>query len=208
MTTRSWKHTHNYKHHCFTNTEHDVDFMIPFLRHSSTQPYNKYNRFQNLYSLIMFGMSTLERVVINGIRPNQYNYICLLLLIVRCGFYKIVLWVVLCGFLFAFIAQFSHIQDECIQPDNENRNDFLYNQVTSSVNYRTDNFLTRFLCFSLDIQMEHHLFPNLPHSSIRKIQPIVRDYCIKNNIPYVEKSSVFHAFGSYISYLYKMGNPQ
>jgi fatty acid desaturase len=113
----------------------------------------------------------------------------------------------LSGLVFLSIAQLSHIQPECIQINRENKNDFLYNQVSSAINYRTDDPITRFISFGLDIQIEHHLFPNIPHSSLRKIQHVVRGYCDKNNIPYIEKSSVFRAIYSYICYLYTMGNP-
>ena len=123
------------------------------------------------------------------------------------GVYKIILWVSLVGFLFAFTAQLSHIQHECIQLNNDKKNDFLYNQISSSMNYKTDNPIIRFICFSLDIQIEHHLFPNIPHSSLRQIQHIVRGYCEKNDIPYIEKPSIFSTIYSYICYLYKMGNP-
>jgi fatty acid desaturase len=73
------------------------------------------------------------------------------------------------------------------------------------MNYRTDDFITRFLAMTLDIQIEHHLFPSIPTSSLRQIQHIVRDYCDKNDIPYIEKPSIFPAIYSYICYLYKMG---
>ena len=67
---------------------------------------------------------------------------------------------------------------------------------------RTD--LSRFICFGLDIQIEHHIFPNIPHSSLRKIQNIVYNYCNKNNIPYIEKLNVCSAIYSHITYLHKM----
>ena len=113
----------------------------------------------------------------------------------------------LTGLIFLLTAQLSHIQHECIQIYRVNKNDFLYNQVSSSMNYRTNNTIIRFLCFGLDIQIEHHLFPNIPHSSLRKIQHIVRNYCDKNNIPYIEKDSIFSSIYSYVCYLYNMGNP-
>ena len=108
---------------------------------------------------------------------------------------------------YTFISQLSHIHNECIQINLENKNDFLYNQVSSSMNYRTDDFITRFLAMTLDIQIEHHLFPSIPTSSLRQIQHIVRGYCEKNDIPYIEKPSIFPTIYSYICYLYKMGNP-
>ena len=108
--------------------------------------------------------------------------------------------------LFVIIANLSHIQNECIQINTDNKNDFLYNQISSSINYKTNNPIIRFICFGLDIQIEHHLFPNIPHTSLRKIQYIIREYCEKNDIPYIENLNIFSSFYSYICYLYKMGH--
>jgi fatty acid desaturase len=126
----------------------------------------------------------------------------LLFILYRCGFYNTLVFYLLSGFLFLVIAQVSHIQPECV---NNKSNDFLVNQVTSTINYRTDNIVTRFLCFGLDIQIEHHLFPNIPHSTLRQIQPIVRDYCAQNGVTYIERSDVFEMAKSYWWHLYKMG---
>jgi linoleoyl-CoA desaturase len=85
-----------------------------------------------------------------------------------------------------------------------NKNDFLYNQVSSAINYRTDNPISRYICFGLDIQIEHHLFPNIPHSSLGQIQPVVKLYCDKNDIPYTEYPNMGLAIINYIKYLYGM----
>jgi fatty acid desaturase len=138
---------------------------------------------------------------------NVTFFLVISFLVYIFGYLKMLLMFDCIGFGYTFIANLSHIQHECIQINTENKNDFLYNQVSSSMNYRTDDPITRFICFGLDIQIEHHLFPNIPHSSLRQIQHIVRNYCNKNDIPYIEKPSIFPAIYSYISYLYKMGNP-
>jgi linoleoyl-CoA desaturase len=208
MVESNWKFKHNYLHHSFTNTEHDSDFSLPnqIIRHSNYQKYNWYNKFQSFYSLLIFQLSFLYKGFFTSIKQKgSRNWLCFPLLLCVFGFYKTIFWYSLCGLLFAFIAQISHIQHECIQLNTENKNDFLYNQVSSSMNYKTDNLVMRILCFSLDIQIEHHLFPNIPHSSLRKIQRVVREYCEKNNIPYIEKPSIFPAIYSYICYLYSMG---
>jgi len=210
MIESNWKFIHNYSHHCFTNTKYDCDFSLPnqIIRHSAEQSYNWYNKFQSLYSLFIFQLSFIHKgFIISITRKGSKNFICFPILIYFFGVYKILYWYSLCGLLFAFIAQLSHIQYECIQINTENKNDFLYNQVSSSMNYRTDDIFTRFMCFSLDIQIEHHIFPNIPHSSLRQIKHIVRKYCEKNDIPYIEKSNIFPTMYSYICYLYKMGNP-
>ena len=210
MVESNWKFIHNYSHHCFTNTEYDVDFALPkqLLRHSPTQKYNWYNKYQSFYSLFLFQLTCfLKGIFVSLMRRGSCNWLFFPLLLWVFGVYNTILWYALSGMLFAFIAQLSHIQSECIQPDLAKKNDFLYNQVASSMNYRTFGPMTRFICFGLDIQIEHHLFPTIPHSSLRQIKPIVRGYCEKNDIPYIEKPNMLSSILSYVGFLYKMGNP-
>ena len=211
FTTNDWKFDHNYLHHCFTNTYYDDDFgkrQILF-RHSNTHAYYFHQRFQFLYSFIIFIVfGILSKCVFRSIKKRRWNIIVFLSILYKFGFKHTSILYGLIGFLFLSIAQLSHIQHECIDMNKEHKNDFLYNQVSSTMNYRTDYPITRIMCFGLDIQIEHHLFPNIPHSSLRKIKHIVRGYCDKNNIPYIEKPSVFPLMYSYVRHLYNMGNPQ
>jgi len=210
LSVGEWKERHNYLHHCFTNTEYDTDFYKKklFLRHSNNHTHYFHHRLQYLYVSLLFLLNGYNRTILRNIRVNDY----VTLFGVMCIYYRfgIINALILFGsfaFISAFIVNLSHIHYECIQINTENKNDFLYNQVSSSMNYRTDDPITRFICISLDIQIEHHLFPNIPHSSLRQIQHIVRDYCDKNNIPYIEQPSIFQIIYSYIYYLYKIGNP-
>lgn len=206
-----WKHTHNYLHHSFTNGDYDEDYNFTrygnMLRHSVKYPHMYIHKFQSIYSIILFTTTFFNKCFIKSITLKKKNIISLLFMFYILGLFNSSIFYGISSLLFTFIAQLSHIQHECIQINTEKKNDFLYNQVSSSMNYRTDDFITRLICFSLDIQIEHHLFPNIPHSSLRQIQHIVRGYCEKNDIPYIEKPSIFPTFYSYICYLYKMGNP-
>ena len=38
----------------------------------------------------------------------------------------------------------------------------------------------------LNYQIEHHLFPNMPRPSLRKVRPIVRQFCRDASISYHE----------------------
>lgn len=60
---------------------------------------------------------------------------------------------------------------------------FIRQQVPTSRDVRVPWFL-RSLVGGLDFQIEHHLFPNMPESSLGKAQPLVQKFCIQNNIPY------------------------
>jgi len=210
IVTSDWKYDHNYLHHCFTNTPYDNDFQVNsyVLRHSLEHPHLLHHKFQYIYSYFLFIIGGFAKGPLRSIRDRKWNAMLFLLILFRFGLLHTFYLYGSTGFIFLSIAQLSHIQYECIQVNNEKKNDFLYNQVTSSMNYETANPLIRFITFGLDIQIEHHLFPNIPHSSLRQIKPIVRNYCEKNDIPYIEKPSIFPVINSYANYLYNMGNPK
>ena len=203
LTSEEWKWDHNYLHHGFTNTEFDEDFnghQLTF-RNSSNHPHHFQHNFQHIYA---FGLMCLGGFSgqIDSIKHKRWNVLLFLLILYWFGFYNMLVFYALNGFLFLTIAQFSHIQPECVKSTS---NDFFENQVTSTINYKTENIVARYMCFGLDIQIEHHLFPNIPHSTLRHIQPIVREYCIQNGVAYIEKTDVFEIAKSYLWHLYQMG---
>ncbi|MCW2888431.1 MAG: hypothetical protein QOE54_2982 [Streptosporangiaceae bacterium] len=74
-------------------------------------------------------------------------------------------------------------------PGPGERWDHLRRQVLTSRNVRggpvTDWFLG-----GLNYQVEHHLFPSIPRPNLRKVQPLVREHCVKVGLPYVETGLV------------------
>ena len=72
--------------------------------------------------------------------------------------------------------------------------DFLRRQVLTSRNVR-GGWFTDLLLGGLNYQIEHHLFPSMPRTSLRAAQPLVREHCHDLNIPYVETSLL----GSYVA---------
>lgn len=202
-----WKFEHNYLHHAFTNTPYDDDlsFNSFFLRYSTDHKYHFHHQFQYLYSGFLFTLAALSKGPVCSIHKKRWNIITFLYLVYTFGFMNTFAMYAVTGFLFASIAQLSHIQDECIDPNDQEKTDFMYNQISSSVNYKTDNPLIRFITLGLDIQIEHHLFPNIPHSTLRQIKHIVRKYCDEHAIEYKEKESIYPLIYSFYQYLYKMG---
>ncbi|TNM69706.1 acyl-CoA desaturase [Streptomyces sp. NP160] len=83
------------------------------------------------------------------------------------------------------------------------RIDFLRRQVLTSRNIR-GGVVVDFLMGGLNRQVEHHLFPSMPRPNLRRVQPLVREFCATHGIPYTETSLV----GSYraiISHLNEVG---
>ncbi len=72
--------------------------------------------------------------------------------------------------------------------------EFYLRQIMGSVNYNTGSDLKDFAHGFLNYQIEHHLFPNMPHSYYQKMQPIVKEICKKHNLEY-RQESVFKRIG-------------
>lgn len=204
LTNAEWKWDHNYLHHCFTNTELDNDFAghSQLFRHSSDHQHLWQHQLQHIYASMLFCLGGFSGQI-DSIKHERWNFMLFLMILYWFGMTNTFVFYGLTGFLFLSIAQLSHIQQECVT--KEKTDDFLTNQVSSSMNFKTDNPVIRFICFGLDIQIEHHLFPNIPHSTLRLIQPIVREYCDKNGVAYIEKPDVISMAKSYLHHLREMG---
>jgi fatty acid desaturase len=83
--------------------------------------------------------------------------------------------------------------------------DFLRRQVLTSRNVR-GGLLTDFALGGLNYQIEHHLFPSMPRSSLRYAQPLVRAHCAALGVPYCE-TSLLGSYRAALAHLDAMGAP-
>ena len=65
--------------------------------------------------------------------------------------------------------------------------DYVLRQVTTSRNFG-NSALVAFLAGGLDSQIEHHLFPHAPNVRLRRARAVVREFCVRNSVPYCERS--------------------
>lgn len=93
----------------------------------------------------------------------------------------------------------SHTGDDllCFDTTPKGRSDFYLRQVLATANYMPGSDVHDFLHMGINYQIEHHLFPDLPLSAYRRMQPEVAAACRKHGIPYVEES-VFRRFAKMI----------
>lgn len=75
--------------------------------------------------------------------------------------------------------------------------DFLRRQVLMSRNIR-GNVVVDFFMGGLNRQIEHHLFPGMPRPNLRRVQPLVREYCSTLGVTYTE-------VGFFVSYRIVVG---
>lgn len=64
-----------------------------------------------------------------------------------------------------------------------------------------------FLTGGLNLQIEHHLFPCMPHNLYGRTQVIVKEECKKRGITYNGYDYFFPNFVDHIKFLYTMGQP-
>jgi fatty acid desaturase len=58
----------------------------------------------------------------------------------------------------------------------------------------------------LNYQIEHHLFPNMPRTNLRRSQPMIREYCELAGLPYVEEGLV-ESYAQALRHLHAVGAP-
>ena len=71
---------------------------------------------------------------------------------------------------------------------HKTQGEYFLRQIMGSVNYNTGSDLLDFYHGFLNYQIEHHLFPNKPHSFYQKMQPLVKEVCKKHNLEYKQES--------------------
>jgi fatty acid desaturase len=87
----------------------------------------------------------------------------------------------------------------------EDNTDYLRRQVLTSRNVR-GGWLTDLALGGLNYQIEHHLFPSMPRPNLRRSQPLIRDFCRQQGLPYCQ-ASLAGSYAQALRYLHAVGRP-
>jgi fatty acid desaturase len=88
---------------------------------------------------------------------------------------------------------------------DDDQPDFLRKQVLTSRNVRGSRWVD-FIMGGLNYQIEHHLFPSMPRPNLRRVQPIVREFCLAHGIAYTQ-SGLLRSYGDVLRHLHEVGAP-
>jgi fatty acid desaturase len=85
----------------------------------------------------------------------------------------------------------AHFPAEAVFLDREIENraeyfrkaDYILLQTSTTLNFRT-GFFGRLACAGVDYQIEHHLFPGIPHVYYPEMSVLLRQFCEENGYPY------------------------
>ncbi|WP_410654629.1 fatty acid desaturase family protein [Amycolatopsis sp. lyj-112] len=83
--------------------------------------------------------------------------------------------------------------------------DFLRKQVLTSRNVRGGRVVDVALG-GLNYQIEHHLFPSMPSTHLRRARPIVQEYCAEIGVPYHE-TGLAESYALALRSLHEAGEP-
>ena len=83
----------------------------------------------------------------------------------------------------------NHTADDLYRFDfhYDKKEEFYVTQVLGSANYYCGTELIDYASIWLNYQIEHHLFPELPMTKYREIQPKIKALCEKYNLPYKQE---------------------
>ena len=230
----TWYHHHNIGHHAYTNVslkDPDLYHNPLFKRTIETTEYKKIYRYQHLTLIIEWVLSYIGLViqpninvfckgVYHGVIPAYYNNDAFLIetLHILLGItmsllpyyvfdvYKATLFsffpYILHSLLFMLNSQITHIHTSCMIKDKDN--DWYKHQVITATNHSVGSEIAFIFSGGLNYQIEHHLFPNINHCHLPKIQPIVKKICKKHNVHYKEFNNYYDAFLSYYRHIKRM----
>jgi fatty acid desaturase len=219
------------RHHANPNKEdHDPDIGEGVFAFTTAQAANRAGRLPRAIArnqaVLFFPLLTLEGLNLHvasvrwlfRARGGRLRRTELLLLSAHMlAYLGVVLWVLSPVLAVAFVAVhqavFGLYMGCSFAPNHkgmpiigaEQKLDYLRRQVVTSRNVRGGWFVDQLLG-GLNYQVEHHLFPSMPRTHLRKAQRLVQTYCAQHRIPYTE-TSLFASYGCALRYLHALGEP-
>ena len=221
-----WVSKHN-RHHGNPNTEGaDPDIMMKALAMTASQAATSRGMARMLFryqAFLFFPMLLGEAFSVHAAsiqalvrRGRRHRPAEALLLAIHFGGYLTAIFLVmdpLKAVVFVLIQQglFGIYLGASFAPNHkgmpvlgrDDKHDFLRRQVLTARNIRGGR-ITDLALGGLNYQIEHHLFPSMPRPSLRRSQPIIKEFCQQHGLPYRE----VHLVGSYaeaLRYLHSVG---
>jgi linoleoyl-CoA desaturase len=127
-------------------------------------------------------------------------------------------WAVICGYLvysmivsliMAVTFQLAHCVEEAdfASPEelNSERRLWAVHEVETTVDFCPRNPVLSWVVGGLNYQIEHHLFPRVPHTHYAQIAKIVQRNAERHGVRYVTQHSLYAALRSHFRHLRTMG---
>jgi linoleoyl-CoA desaturase len=237
-----WKFKHNIVHHTYTNVDGIDDDIAksPLMRQCATQKWVPAHRFQHIYVILVYAISSFAWVFIMDF--NKYlqqkvfttplqkmdtkeHVIFWASKVLYVLFYvAIPVWAVgwqpwaigfacmhiTMGFTLAIVFQLAHVVEDvefetagvdAKMIDNE----WAIHQVKTTANFAPRNKIVSWFVGGLNYQVEHHLFPRISHVHYPAISKLVKQACVKYELPYNQFPTMTEAVASHFRMMKSLG---
>ena len=114
------------------------------------------------------------------------------------------------GLSLSLVFGVNHFVEGNVYPDTDSRlrgDAFLMQQVRGTCNYAPKSRLVTWYTGGLNLHIEHHLFPSLPHQLLPLLAPQVKAICERHGVPYNEFRTHPAAFWAFERNLRAMSRP-
>ena len=197
-----WNQHHVIQHHSDTGSTYDPDNEL----------YDFKYKYLSFFAMMFFPGQDFGQMLyyIGGVYKtafkNNYDNLDLFIMSLKiCFFYFIGFWSTITHLISTNICYFTnvfpnHSLYETKILNKYEGNDWLRLQIQNSGNFVNKNIFWTILFGGINYQIEHHLFPNVSNIHLPEISKIVRKYCNDNNIPYVNKETLYETFNSFFKY--------
>ena len=157
----------------------------------------------SLRHLLRRNATRLERIEAAIVLSRLGGYVAVLLILLPIGKASAFLGLQLAVFGVCLGASFAPNHKGMPLVPATMKLDFLRRQVLMSRNIR-GGVMVDFAMGGLNYQIEHHLFPSMPRPTLRKVRPIVREYCELHGVKYTEVG-LFESYKVVVDYLNNVG---
>lgn len=109
------------------------------------------------------------------------------------------------GLILSLIFQVAHCNTrvEHETPLPVRGGDFFRIQTCATANFRVQSKLVSWYLAGLNLQVEHHIHPSVPHPLLRNRREEIRQACDGKQGRYIEYASYLEAFRDHLKFLYK-----
>lgn len=227
-----WRIQHVALHHSAPGvfgTDSDID-QGPFFRFHKDGKRRWFHRWQHYYAIPLYCFLNLywtprDLIVMSrekGVKKKKDVYVSVALnmlihLILPALFFQNLLATIVFFLLFNFTLGLTlslvfvpaHTCSKvCMFSENEQEGiEFNVQQIEATADFAPQNKILNFITGGLNNQVTHHLFPGICHLHYPKIQPLIEQLCLENNIRYNKFNSFREGLADHFRYLKKMGRP-
>jgi linoleoyl-CoA desaturase len=205
--TQKWMPIHRYQHLYLT-----IAYSLTIFMWVSVRDFQKYFT-RKIYTTDLQPMNRKEHVTFwlsKILYAVFYIVVPILCVGLKAWFFGFLTMGLVTGVVLSYTFQLAHavegpefdsvgIDDKLIETE------WAVHQIKTTANFSPNNKIISWYVGGLNFQVEHHLFPRISHIHYPAISKIVREHCLKFNLPYHSFPTLQMAIASHVRTMKRLG---